>query len=265
MQLTTSTIYPIVTKNPEHSSLDIVLVHGFTQNLEVLSPFASILAEMTGRRVHLVDLAGHGKSSAASLDLAQNSQAIWNHFGQSVFVGYSLGGRVLMHLALQHPTSLGPLVLIGAHPGIAEGDQRLARLYADQQIAKQLRDISSTEKFESFLQEWIASPVFGTLDPALANISARLGGDPKALADSLSMTSLGKQDFLTNRLVEAQVQALYIYGSKDSKFAAIAAELVRLSNGEFTKCEIAQAGHYVIGKDPYATANAIARYISKAP
>src|SRR5699024_7027907 len=94
----------------------IVLLHGFTQTGVSWAP---ILREMRrvapSTDVHAPDLAGHG-SAAHDLDgstLSQMAEQMVQRFGRALWVGYSMGGRTALRLALDHPDSIAGLVLIG--------------------------------------------------------------------------------------------------------------------------------------------------------
>src|SRR6266545_948250 len=92
----------------------VVLVHGFTQTLAAWEPVAARLGARW--RVLRVDLPGHGGSAA----------------GRAAYVGYSLGGRLCLRLALDRPDLVRALVLLSASPGIADPAARAERVAADE-------------------------------------------------------------------------------------------------------------------------------------
>ena len=75
----------------------IVLVHGFTQNRKC---WGSILPAL-GRDhdVIAVDAPGHGQASDVRADLWQTSDLLATN-GRATFVGYSMGARMALHVAL---------------------------------------------------------------------------------------------------------------------------------------------------------------------
>src|SRR5207244_754755 len=77
------------------------------------------------------------------------------------YVGYSMGGRICLRLALDRPDLVEALVLVGASPGIADADAREARQRSDALLAADL-DTGDTGEF---LTRWLAQPLFETSTP----------------------------------------------------------------------------------------------------
>src|SRR4029453_10268186 len=68
--------------------------------------------------------------------------------GPSIAIGYSMGARVALELALRRP--LEALILIGATAGIPDESERAARREADEAWAQQLE----SEDIDGFLARW---------------------------------------------------------------------------------------------------------------
>lgn len=98
----------------------LVLVHGLFGSLENLGAVARFLAK--DYLVYSVDLPNHGRSPhIAGADLTTMAQelAAWmdaQGLAQPSFVGHSLGGKVVMELALQQPQRVERLVVIDIAP-----------------------------------------------------------------------------------------------------------------------------------------------------
>src|SRR5579864_6067391 len=88
-----------------------VLVHGFTQTGRSWQPVARRLAD-AGHDVSTPDLPGHGARTGVRADLAETAELLADEGGPACYVGYSLGGRVCLHLALQRPGVVERLVLL---------------------------------------------------------------------------------------------------------------------------------------------------------
>ncbi len=66
---------------------------------------------------------------------AATADAIGARGQRAVYVGYSMGGRLCLRLALDHPHLVQGLVLVSATPGIADDEARHARVASDEELA----------------------------------------------------------------------------------------------------------------------------------
>ena len=199
----------------------LVLVHGFTQNRHCWGPIATDLAR--DHELVLVDAPGHGDSTGIETDAAQSAALIAAAGGEApaTYVGYSMGGRLCLQLAVDHPGKVDRLILIGASPGIADPDEREQRRWADRALATRLADLG----LPAFLDEWLAQPLFSGLDAAHAFVRERFGNTIEGLQSSLRLAGTGAQDPLWDRLAEVSMPVLLVTGSDDAKFGAIADQM----------------------------------------
>src|SRR6202011_6209711 len=86
------------------------------------------------------------------------------------YVGYSMGGRLSLHLALERPDLVERLVLVGATAGLASPADRAARRAADEALAGRL----AAEGVEAFVDWWLAQPLFAHLQAEAAGREDRL-------------------------------------------------------------------------------------------
>ncbi|HWD45451.1 MAG TPA: alpha/beta fold hydrolase, partial [Actinomycetota bacterium] len=103
----------------------VVLVHGFTQTLASWGAVGGRLARRW--EVVRVDLPGHGGSGGIQVGFEEAAGLVGEAGGRAAYVGYSLGGRLCLRLALDRPDLVPALVLIGASPGIADPGGRAER------------------------------------------------------------------------------------------------------------------------------------------
>jgi len=212
----------------------LVMLHGFTQTGRLWGEFGRRLAE--SRRLVLVDLPGHGGSAEVRADLAATADlvaaAARRHLRTEEpaaaepapvdVLGYSLGGRVALHLALAHPGLLRRLVVIGASGGIEDAAARSARRAADDALAAELE---ATGDLEGFLERWLASPLFAGLRPGAADLRERRRNTAAGLAASLRSAGTGTQEPLWGRLSGVAAPALVMAGAADHRFVALGARL----------------------------------------
>src|SRR6266545_8429804 len=137
----------------------VVLVHGFTQTLAAWEPVAARLGARW--RVLRVDLPGHGGSAAVRAGFGEAAGLLGACGGRAAYVGYSLGGRLCLRLALDRPDLVRSLVLIGASPGLDDPAVRAARRGSGEALAAELERVG----LERFLDRWLAQPLFASLPP----------------------------------------------------------------------------------------------------
>ena len=195
------------------------LIHGFTQSGGSWAPVASRLADSW----HLVavDAPGHGRSSDVRADLWEAAGRIGDTVGPAVYVGYSMGGRMALHLALGRPELVSALVLVSATAGIDDAGERAARRAGDDRLAERIE----AEGVEAFVRWWLDRPLFATLPAGSAALESRLGGSPAGLASSLRLAGTGTQEPLWDRLGELTMPVLVVAGALDGAYAERAGRL----------------------------------------
>jgi 2-succinyl-6-hydroxy-2,4-cyclohexadiene-1-carboxylate synthase len=233
----------------------LMLLHGFTHTGASWGP---VLAEL-GERYRGVapDLRGHG---AASNREPVTLEAVLRDLDslapeRFALAGYSMGGRLALHLALAQPGRVERLSLIGASPGIADHDEREARRRADEELAEQIE----RSGIEDFAARWEALPVLaGQPAEVLAAVREdRLRGSPGGLARALRGLGAGALPSLWDRLSELEMPVTLIVGERDQKFRAIAEEM-RASLPAATAEVVPGAGHAVHLEAPRRVAEILA-------
>jgi 2-succinyl-6-hydroxy-2,4-cyclohexadiene-1-carboxylate synthase len=197
----------------------LVLVHGFTQTQAAWEPVAARLRARW--RLLRVDLPGHGGSAGVRAGFEEASGLLGACGGRAGYVGYSLGGRLCLRLALDRPELVRVLVLLGASPGIADPAARAERRAADEALAAGIE----RDGVAAFLDRWLASPLFATLPRELAGLQDRLANTAEGLASALRLLGAGVQAPLWDRLAGLRCPTLLVAGALDAKFAALAAEM----------------------------------------
>src|SRR5215203_909268 len=234
----------------------VVLVHGFTQTLTSWEPVAERLAGQY--EVVRVALPGHGASGEVQVGFEEAAGLMGEAGGVGVYVGYSLGGRLCLRLALERSALVRGLVLIGASPGIADPGQREARRGADEALARRIE----RDGIEVFLDAWLAGPLFSSLPLEAAGREERLANTAKGLASALRRLGTGVQESLWDRLGELRPPALLVAGERDPKFAGIAREMAAAVGPAARVAVVAGAGHAVHLERPAETAALVEGFVA---
>jgi len=182
----------------------IVLVHGFASNKEInwVLPLWVTTLKNTGRRVIALDNRGHGASSkprdraAYSLPLmASDTIALLDHLNiaRADYLGYSMGGRIGMLLALRQPDRLRSVSLGGIGASLITGPGRGTHI---------------VEALEAESAASITDPVARSF----RTFAEQTRSDLRALA--ACMRGLHHQ-FLPEELASCRVPVLIVRGSDD--------------------------------------------------
>jgi 2-succinyl-6-hydroxy-2,4-cyclohexadiene-1-carboxylate synthase len=223
----------------------LVLLHGFTQTRRSWDA----IADAFGDRYETisVDAPGHGASADVRLDLAGAAEALAQEVGPATYIGYSMGGRLALHVAAARPDVVERLVLVSASPGIADPAARAARRAADDRLADEIE----RDGVDAFLERWLALPLFARLPTNSAGIEERRRNTAGGLASSLRLAGTGAQASLWHRLDELTMPVLLVVGEHDAKFRAIATEMAT-AIPDATIEVVAGAGHVVHLEQPAA-------------
>jgi len=222
----------------------LCLVHGFTQTGASWDPVASRLRD-AGHEVITPDVAGHGAASGVRADAWEAAAQLADAVGPAAWVGYSMGGRIVLHLALARATEVRGLVLVSTTAGISDAGERAARREADAALAESVE----RDGVPAFVERWLEGPMWATLPRDAAGVEARLANSAAGLASSLRLAGTGAQEPLWDRLAAITAPALVITGELDAKFGAVGAHLARaLPHASHTI--LPGAGHAVPWEQP---------------
>ena len=235
----------------------IALLHGFTQTAACWGPFADELS--TTHSLVAIDLPGHGGSGEVRANLSQTTELVASSIDRSIVIGYSLGGRVALHLALGHPQLVERLVIIGATGGLDSEEERRQRRVADESLADHLEDIG----VDAFLDEWLSQPMFASLTAQQSFRELRATNSAAGLASSLRLCGTGTQESLWSRLGELTMPVLVIAGANDEKFTHLGHRLVESIGTNASIQLIDNAGHSAQLENPEGTAAAITKWLSE--
>ena len=201
----------------------LLLIHGFTGSGSDWAPFLPALRAVA--RTIVVDLLGHGESDSpadparhAAERQAADLAAILRRLGlaPAAVLGYSLGARIALRMAVAEPDAVARSILESPSPGIADAADRVARRAADEQLARLL----DSGDVGVFVQRWESLPLFAP-ERAMSAAArarlhdARLQNRPEGLAASLRGAGQGSMEPLHQRLPDVTAPTLVIAGELD--------------------------------------------------
>jgi 2-succinyl-6-hydroxy-2,4-cyclohexadiene-1-carboxylate synthase len=234
---------------------NLVLLHGFTHTG---ASWDHVVAALPQRyRPVAPDIRGHGTASGVRpVSLAAVIADVRTVATEPFeLAGYSMGGRLALHVALALAERVRRLVLIGASPGIADPKARWERRAADEALAEEVEVMS----IEAFAQGWARTAVLADQPAAVqAAVHAdRLRSAPAGLAAALRGLGTGALPPLWARLGELAVPVELLVGERDRKFRDVAAQMAAALPVARVHV-VGGAGHAVHLEAPAAVAEVIA-------
>ncbi|MEA2217524.1 MAG: 2-succinyl-6-hydroxy-2,4-cyclohexadiene-carboxylate synthase [Solirubrobacteraceae bacterium] len=233
----------------------LLLLHGFTQTGRGWDEVVRHLAGETYRPL-APDLRGHGAAaSRRPIDMDACARDVAGLAGRRfALAGYSMGGRIALHVALAHPERVSRLVLVSSTAGIEDQAERAARRARDEALAAWIEAHTIAE----FADRWGAQPLFAGQAPEVAAAARadRLSNHPAHLAAALRGIGTGVMAPLWDRLGELDMPVAVLAGARDATFAALARRLAdALPRASATI--VPGAGHALALEAPAAVAAAI--------
>ncbi len=233
----------------------LVLLHGFGGTHRAWDGVIERLDPERYRPLAL-DLPGHGAAAAhpPPIGFEQCVDAVLAAApGRFALCGYSLGGRVALHVALAAPERVSRLCVIAANPGIEDPHERARRRAADEQLAERLE----SEPFEDFIEGWRSQPLFAGEPSAVGELARadQRRNDPRALAAAMRGLSAGAMPPVWEQLGRLHMPVTLLAGARDEKFTALLARAERaLPQGRLT---VLEGGHALALEDPAGVARAL--------
>lgn len=248
----------------------LVLLHGFTGRAASWQSVAAQLAKH--RRVIAVDLPGHGETDLpANVErfrmesVAADLVTLLGELDEPMadWLGYSMGGRLALYIAIQQPQLVRSLILESASPGLETATERRTRCEQDNALAARIE----RDGVAAFVAEWERLPLLAGQarlpDTSQARLrKQRLANSAAGLAGSLRGMGTGTQPSLWPRLGEIAVPALFIVGEEDEKFVEINRRMAA-AVPDSRLCVVPTAGHTVHLEQPEAWQTAVDSFLNE--
>lgn len=219
----------------------LVLVPGFMQPASAWEPVATLLPERypsapLEHRAHdyegrLAEISDKGEGAA--------------------LIGYSLGGRLVLHAALRDPGRYRALIVVGSSGGLDDPAEREARREADERLAAWIE----ATPIEQVADYWERQPVFAGQPEALVDAQrpGRLAQDPARLATLLRTAGQGALAPVWEDLPTLELPVLALVGERDEPYRAASARLAGLAPNA-SAATVEDAGHAAHLQRPEAVA-----------
>ncbi|MGE3724198.1 MAG: alpha/beta fold hydrolase [Candidatus Sericytochromatia bacterium] len=251
---------------PCASRLKLFFLHGFAGSNRDWDFYLQALSEKDDCLAP--DLPGHGANGSPIGSFSETvsqlkSLCLAEPKGNWVLIGYSLGARLALALALEPELRphLQGLVLISGSPGLKTQAERFSRQNWENQWAEAFQKAPLAETFA----QWYAQDLFGRLQdrPMFKHLQARREANSgQKLAESLLRLGSGSQPLLWGHLPELQLPCLCLCGEEDSRYVALNAEMVALMPQAEVKI-LTGVAHALHLEDPPSTLKALLPFLEK--
>lgn len=152
--------------NPE--GYDVVLLHGWGQNIEMMKPVGDALQK--DYLVTIIDLPGHGSSEEPKTpwelsDFVNMLEQLFHKLKikNPILIGHSFGGKISLLYASKHPVK--KLILFGS-----PFKQAIKKPTMKVKVLKTLKKIPGISKFEEYAKKHMGSTDYRNASPIMRKI-----------------------------------------------------------------------------------------------
>jgi 2-succinyl-6-hydroxy-2,4-cyclohexadiene-1-carboxylate synthase len=229
----------------------VIFVPGFMQRGEAWAPVAELVAK---------------RYPSACLDF--RTHTFETRLGElreaarpgAVAVGYSMGGRLALHLAVRDPERFAGLVTVGASPGIDDAAERRRRRDADEELAAWME----RSTIQEVVARWERLPVFAGQPEDLVDRqrAGRLSHDPRLLARLLRSAGQGALPAMSDDLPSLPIPLLALAGERDERYLQAGRRIALLAPRGDT-LPVTGAGHAAHLERPGAVAELVLDFLDE--
>lgn len=236
-------------------SYNILALHGFLGAPDDWQGIEQALADKTGLEANWIKPDLFSSSEISEQDLTSFAAISEKIVGlvplqqRTVFIGYSLGARIGLHLLENYSDRFKAFIFLSAHPGLQSDAEKDLRKKNDLSWNEKLL----TQPWNKFWSEWTSQPVF-VADKAFSRNPDEF--NLQKLSKGLTSLSLANQSSKEAVIEKHRDKVIWVIGDKDLKFSAMAEELKQkkiLSGYE----RIFDSGHRVLFDQPSTVADII--------
>lgn len=206
-----------------------------------------VRAQLKEYPTHAVKLIATESWSASIEALAQTVPE------SSILVGYSMGARLALGLALEYPQRYRGLIFVSGNPGLESAEDRESRRVADLCIAKELQD-RDFDSLGRFLNRWYQSEVFASLsaEQRADEIARKLSQTPDEIQQwpaIIKANSVSQQPNYWPRLSSLEIPTFAVAGELDPKYRSII-ERIGKEAPQVGTHTVPESGHIIHRENP---------------
>lgn len=184
-------------------------------------------------------------------------------------IGYSMGARLALATALQHPKMFCGVILISVHPGIAEESARQQRMQWEAKLKSLLQyempNGVNTHTMPALVNYFETMPIFDTQQALPRSVlqkqrQIRLAHDPGHIALAIDALGLANTPNLTVQLQQTTLPIKIITGALDNKYSQIGEELAH-THDTISHSAISNVGHNTVLESLTETTGIIASFV----
>jgi 2-succinyl-6-hydroxy-2,4-cyclohexadiene-1-carboxylate synthase len=227
----------------------VVLVPGFTQTIASWRGVRRILDESC--EVVALDVPERETFDATAISIGTQGK-------RAIYVGYSMGGRIVLRLALERPELVQALVLVSSTAGIEDETTRHERVVADELLAVSVE----RDGVDRFLEKWLAQPLFATVPADAPGVRERHALSEHFIAHCLRVLGAGAMEPMWDRLGELQMPIALVTGKSDAKYEKIALAMLGRLRGDVVHQRL-DGGHALPLEQPAVLGGYIASFAAR--
>jgi 2-succinyl-6-hydroxy-2,4-cyclohexadiene-1-carboxylate synthase len=225
------------------------MVHGFSQTTRSWEPLEKALP---------LDWDVQALDVPDGLDFVATADALGHRGGEATWLGYSMGARLVLRVALDRPAVVERLVLLSGTAGIESVSQRRARRESDEQLARD----AERDGVEQFLERWLDQRLFETLPRQAAQLDIRRRAYTVArLTHQLRLLGQGEQAPLWDRLSTLDMPVLILCGQWDRTYSDLGARMAAAIGANAQVRVVAKAGHALHLERPEEVAHELTTWL----
>jgi pimeloyl-ACP methyl ester carboxylesterase len=215
----------------------VLLVPGFTQTASSWTRVVEVL----GASCEAVPIDVPARDT-----IAATVNAIAKTGGHAVYVGYSMGARLCLRLALDRPELVQALVLVSGSPGIADPEARAARVASDEELARTI----VRDGVDAFIDDWLARPMFAGVPSDAPGVADRKALSAGYLAHCLRVLGAGAFEPMWTRLPELHMPVALVTGRDDTAYDTTAEQMLERIHAAVVQHVRVDGGHALLLENP---------------